>query len=209
MALRSNNKRAADEVVMMKKKIDSKDNEINTMKQTVQEIYKIKKELGALRSNNKRTADEVVIMKKEIQSKDNEINTMKQTVQDQLQICETRLQDKEKELVALRSNNKRTADEVVIMKKKIDSKDSEINTMKQTVQDQLQICEARLQDKEKELVALRSNNKRAADEVVIMKKKIDSKDNEINTMKQTVQDQLQNCEARLQDKKKRTSGPKI
>ena len=37
---------------------------------------------------------------------------------------------------------------------------------------------------------LRSNNKRAADEVVIMKKKIDSKDNEINTMKQTVQDQI-------------------
>ena len=51
-------------------------------------------------------------------------------------------------------------------------------------------------DKEKELVALRSSY-RAADEVVIMKKKIDSKDNEINTMKQTVQDQLQICETRL------------
>ena len=49
--------------------------------------------------------------------------------------------------------------------------------------------------RKKELVDLRSNNKRAADEVVIMKKKIDSKDNEINTMKQTVQDQLQICDS--------------
>ena len=206
----SNNKRTADEVVIMKKKIQAKDIEMNTMKQAVQNKLQIcearlqdkEKELVALCSNNKRTADEVVIMKKKIQAKDIEMNTTKQTVQDQLQICEARLQDKEKELVDLRSNNKRTADEVFIMKKKIQSKDIEMNTMKQTVQNKLQICEARLQDKEKELVALCSNNKRTADEVVIMKKKIQSKDIEMNTMKQTVQNKLQICEARLQDKEK-------
>ena len=49
----------------------------------------------------------------------------------------------------------------------------------QTVQDKLKICEARSQDNEKEL-------KRTADEVVIMKKKIQSKDNEMNTMKQKI-----------------------
>ena len=35
MALRSNNKRTGDEVVIMKKEIQSKDNEMNTMKQRI------------------------------------------------------------------------------------------------------------------------------------------------------------------------------